>query len=183
MSATVSITLDDIYTDLGTFIMATLGLDANHVVQEFNNRVAMPTGPFVGMRLTTNKRLRTNEGSWIRPDPSADPPVPFPTTYQIEQGIMLNLQLDCYAPQSGDWATILSTLLRDDVGCVALAPTCQPLYADNPVRAPLVDGEEQYEDRWIVNARLQYNPVVSTPQDFADTLAIDLHNVDVEFPP
>lgn len=176
MSATVSISTDDLYAKLGTYIMATLGLDAAHVVQEFNNRVSMPVGPFVGMRLSNYKRLRTNETSW-------DTTNPAPTTMQREQGIMVNLQLDCYAPQSGDWAVILTTLLRDDAGCQALAPVCQPLYADDPTRAPLTDAEEQYEDRWIVTARIQYNPVVSTLQDFAATLAIDLNSVDVEFPP
>lgn len=175
-AATVDISLDDLYTDVGNFLVTQLGLDNAHVVQEFNNRVAMPVGPFVGMRLTAQKRLRTNEDSW-------DTTITDPTVYAREQGTQVRLQLDCYGPISGDWGLILSTLLRSDLGCTSLAPTCQPLYADDPVRAPLTDGEEQYEDRWIVSAFLQYNPTVSTPQDFADTLAVDLINVDVTFPP
>jgi hypothetical protein len=51
------------------------------------------------------------------------------------------------------------------------------------MQAALVNGEEQYEERWIVGANLQYNPVVSTPQQFADTLEATLINVDEAFPP
>lgn len=172
----VSPTDADMYTVLGNAIMAWLGLDAEHVVQEFNNEVAMPVGPFVGMRFGTRKRLRTNLTTW-------DTTNPAPTSVTKEQGMQVACQLDCYAPTSGDWAAILTTLFRDDVGVQALAPVCAPLYCDDGRRAPLEDAEEQWEDRYIVVLQLQYNPVVSTPQDFAGTLAIDLINVDVRFPP
>lgn len=172
----VTPTDDDIYTALGNAIVAWLGLATTQVVQEYGNEIPMPVGPFIGMRLGTRKRLRTNKVTW-------DTTNPAPTALTHEQGMQVACQLDCYAPNSGDWAAILTTLLRDDVGVQALAPTCAPLYCDEGRRAPLIDGEEQYEDRWIVMLQLQYNPVVSTPQDFADTLAIDLINVDVRFPP
>lgn len=172
----VTPTDDDMYTAIGNAIMAWLGLDAAHIVQEFNNEVAMPVGPFVGMRFGTRKRLRTNKTIWDRTNPA-------PTAVTKEQGVQIACQLDCYAPNSGDWASILTTLFRDPVGVAALDPICAPLYCDDGRRAPLTDSEEQYEDRWIVMLYLQYNPVLSTPQDFADTLAPTLTNVDVRYPP
>lgn len=172
----VTPTDSDIYTAVGNAIVAWLGLAPDHVVQEFNNEVAMPVGPFVGMRMGTRKRLRTNKVTW-------DTANPAPTSLTHEQGMQVALQIDCYAPNSGDWAALLTTLFRDDVGCRALAPTCAPLYCDDGKRAPLEDAEQQYEDRWIVMLQLQYNPVVSTPQDFADTLTVTLINADVSYPP
>lgn len=172
----VAPTDDDLYTALGNAIVAWLGLAPDHVVREFNNEVAMPVGPFVGMRFGTRRRLRTNKTAW-------DTTNPAPTALTHEQGMQVACQIDCYAPTAGDWAAILTTLLRDDVGVQALDPVCAPLYCDNGTRAPLTDAEEQYEDRYIVMLQLQYNPVVSTPQEFADTLTIDLINVDVRFPP
>ncbi len=166
----------DMYTVLGNAIMAWLGLDAEHVVQEFNNEVAMPVGPFVGMRFGTRKRLRTNLTTW-------DTTNPAPTSVTKEQGMQVACQLDCYAPTSGDWAAILTTLFRDDVGVQALDPVCAPLYCDDGRRAPLEDAEEQYEDRWIVVLQLQYNAVLSTPQDFASSIEIELIDVDVRYPP
>jgi hypothetical protein len=59
----------------------------------------------------------------------------------------------------------------------------QPLYADNPTQMPLIDGEAQYEQRWKLTASLQYNPIVTVSQDFADTLTLTLDEVDATFPP
>jgi hypothetical protein len=162
MSVTISIPQSQVYTALGNFIMSVLGLTAPFVVQNFDNRVPMPNGPFVGMSTILMKRLRTNIDS--------TPAGPSPTTQTSEQGTRVDIQIDCYSPAAADWANILTTLLRDNVGCLALAPTCAPLYADDPIRAPLTNAEEQYEDRWIVTARLQYNPVVTTTQQYADAV-------------
>ena len=160
----ISIPQSAVYTALGNFIVTVLGLTAPFVVQGFDNRVPMPNGPFVGMSAITMKRLRTNV------DTIGGPLGDDPSSVSAEQGTQVDIQLDCYSPLAADWANILTTLLRDNVGCLALAPTCQPLYADDPIRAPLENGEEQYEDRWIVTARLQYNPVVTTSVQSATVL-------------
>lgn len=163
-AVTISIPQSAVYAKLGNFIVSVLGLTAPFVVQGYDNRVPMPKGPFVGMSAVLMKRLRTNVdtiGGALGLDPSS---------ISSEQGTEVDVQLDCYSPLAADWANILTTLLRDNVGCLALAPVCQPLYADDPIRAPLENGEEQYEDRWIVTARLQYNPVVTTSVQSANVL-------------
>lgn len=176
-AATVDVPLDSVYQTVGNFIVATLGLAAGQLVQGYPNRVAMPVvGPFVEMHISVARRLNTNIDTWDETNPA-------PITMQQEQHVQLALQLSLYGPQSGDWAAILSTLLRDDVACQAFGDTCQPLYADDPIRAPLTDEERQYEDKWIVTGQLQYNPIVSTPSQFADTLALDLINVFEAYPP
>jgi hypothetical protein len=66
----------------------------------------------------------------------------------------------------------------------ALAPNCVPLYSDDPRRAPLVTGEEQWQDRWIVVAQIEYLPVTTIPQDFANVAGpVNLVDVDVAYPP
>lgn len=167
--ATVVNTLSDVYKALGDFITAQLGLAAAQVVQGFPNRVAQPPAGapgYVVMTAMLKKRLRTNIDNYA--GTVQVPPAPGPVT--AEQGQQLTVQLDCYGPNSSEWSDILSTLLRDNVGCLALAPKCQPLYADDPIRAPLTNAELQYEDRWIVQAVLQYNPVTTTAQEFATVL-------------
>jgi hypothetical protein len=164
--ATVVNTLSDVCAALGALVAAQLGLASGQVVQGYPNRVSMPVGPFVLMTATLKKRLRTNVDNYA--GTVSAPPAPGPVT--AEQGMQVDVQLDCYGPQSSDWADILTTLLRDNVGCLALAPKCQPLYADDPIRSPLIDAEAQYEDRWIVTARIQYNAVVTTAQTYATAL-------------
>lgn len=175
--STVTPVTDTVYAALSAFIMAQLNLDQLHVVQGYGNRVAMPTGPFVLLTYTAKKRLGTNLQDW-----SNDPDNP-PTNISFTQPQMVTVQIDCYGPQSSEWSDILSTLLRSYVGCDALAPSCQPFYADDPKRMPLTDAEDEYEDRWIVTLQLQVNSVVSTPQQFADTLELALIEVDARYPP
>ena len=175
-SATVDTTLSQVYADVGDFIVSTLGIDSTQVVQGYANRVAMPLGGFVEMHITRSARLSTNVDGWDTTNSN-------PTSATQTQAVQLALQLSLYGPASGDWAAIMSTLLRDAVACDALAPVCQPLYSDDPIRAPLTDAEQQYEDKWVVTAQLQYNPTVSTAQQFANTLDVTLINVDEAYPP
>ena len=175
----VTPTADQVYADVGAFIAAQLGLAVGvTVVQGFQNRVAMPTPPttgFVQMTVLSKKRLSTNHISWDTTDPD-------PSTISYQQNQMWTMQLDCYGPTASEWADILTTLLRSEVACDALT-TGQPLYADDPRRLPLANGEDQYEDRWMVTLQMQVNSVVSTPQDFADTLTLTLIEVDATYPP
>jgi hypothetical protein len=183
--ATVTPTVSQVITALGNFIVAMLGLAAVQVIRGYPNRTPMPptippTGypvGFVVMTEITKKRLRTNIDSFSPAPPPATPTtLPGPVT--SEQGQQLDVQIDVYGPNASEWSDILTTLLRDNIGCVALAPVCQPLYADDPMRAPLDNAEQQYEDRWIVTARLQYNPVTTTAQTYA-TVVGPVNTIDV----
>lgn len=180
--ATVTPTVSQVITALGNFIVALFGLKNVQVVRGYPNRVPMPpTVPpagypvgFVVMTEMNKKRLRTNIDNFV----STSNPAPAPGPVTSEQGQQLDVQIDVYGPNSSEWSDILTTLLRDNIGCLALAPTCQPLYADDPIRGPITDAEEQYEDRWIVTARLQYNPVTTTAQTYA-TVVGPVNTIDV----
>lgn len=165
MSLNISPTLDDVYAAVVAFILGIIPLDAAHVLKGNQNRIPSPVGPFAILNIISQKRLRTNVDTW-------DSSIPDPAGIVREQGIKLEMQIDLYGPASGDWAAIFSTMFRDEYGCTALAPNCQPLHADEPTRAPLVTGESQYLDRWIVRAQLEYVPVVTTADEFATTVEI-----------
>jgi len=177
MSLTVDPTLDDVYEALGDLVTAIVPTGVV-VIQGLPNRASLPPASpgFVAMTAVLQQRLRTNVDTY-------DDPTPTTGTRSMEQGRKLSIQLDCYGADSGNWAAMLSTVLRSEYGCEALAEVGAPLYADDARMAPLIDSERQYEQRWIVGAQLQYNPVTVTPQQFADTLAVDLVNVDERYPP
>lgn len=174
MTLAVSITQDEVLTKLGDFIATVI--TGVPVIQLPVNRVSMPPASpgFIGMRPLLQGRIATNFTTW------GDV---LPTTLQLEQPIRYPVQLDCYGASAAEWAVILSTVLRDSYGVEELKPILAPLYAEDPRFAPLVDGEEEYETRWIVGAVLQYNPVVTAPQQFADTVTAALINVDESYPP
>lgn len=179
-AATISVTLDQLYTAVGTFLQTVLG--AVPVVQGQGNQVAapavatdtaMPTSGYVQMQAFNNRRTATNQDTW---DPDAQ-------TQASESDREVQMALDFYGPQSQDWAVLVTTLWRDGYGVAQLAPVCAPLYADEEFQIALVDGEEQYEERWHVDAYLQYNPVTTTVQQSATALSVTLINVDEKYPP
>lgn len=180
---TVSPTHEDVYTKLRAFL-ATVVPSGVAIIQGLPNRTSMPPADpgFVAMTATLLQRLRTNVDAYD--DPTQPPGPPFIVgSVAAEMGTKLSVQLDFYGALSGDWAAMVTTLLRDEYGVNQLAPSCAPLYAEDARMAPLVDSERQYEQRWIVGAVLQYNPVTSTPMEFAATLDVELVNVDERYPP
>lgn len=166
--------LQSLYAVLIPFIASVLGLQDTQVVLGLANRAAMPLPGFVLVQAISRHRLAT--GLEIPDQTSADP-----TAMAIEQAVEFTVQIDAYGPNSSSWADTLTTLLRNEVGCVALAPNAAPLYADDARMAPLTDAEAQYEERWIIEATFQVNPVTSVVQQYADTLAIDVVSVTEEF--
>jgi hypothetical protein len=177
MPLQVSLTTEDLYTALRRFVLDVVPTGVE-VVQGLGNRVSTPppSPGFVAMTANLISPHRTPVESWERDNPD-------PNAISIEQGTVVRVQLDCYGPTSGDWAIALVAALRSEYGVRLLAPEAAPLYAEDPIQAPLIDSEGQYESRWIVGARLQYNPVVSTPMEFADTAEVTLINIDERYPP
>lgn len=175
MTLAVSLTRADVYTRLKALLTDVLPAGIE-VVQGQGNRVAMPTGnEYVVMTANLLTPHRTPVVEWDKNDPDAD-------EIRIEQGTLVRIQLDCYGERAQDWAVILCTVLRNGYSVQFLTPLA-PLFADNPVQAPLIDAEQQYNERWIVGANVQYNPVVTAPQEFANAAEAEIINVDVSYPP
>lgn len=93
----------------------------------------------------------------------------------MTQEAQLSVQLDVHGPQSANMAATITTLMRDEVAAdmfAAINPAVSPLYADDPRQMPFVNGENQVESRWIVEAQLQVSQVVSAPQQYADSVVV-----------
>jgi hypothetical protein len=172
MTATVTPTQSDVFTALRTFILSLISCE---VVRGLDNGVPMPLGGFIALTPLYQNRLSTNVDGYADPTPTTG-------SKTAQQATQSTIQIDCYGPDSGDWAVMLSTMLRDEYACLSMAPNVQPLHADDPKMLPIVDGEQQYEQRWAVTAVLQYNPIVSTPAQFFDAVSVDLVDVDVKYP-
>lgn len=103
------------------------------------------------------------------------------------QNSMATVQLDIHGPNGADNAQVISTLLRDEFGVEQFAiadPTggISPLFADDPKQIPFINDSQQYEDRWVVECRLQVNQTVSVPQQYADGIDVRLISVEASFP-
>ena len=165
-----------LYAALRAFL---LGLVTCPVLQSQQNRIAMPTGDFILMTglgtpgLSTDKTAFTPGGS-------------NPGNETHSRSTQWNVQLDCYGPDAADMAALIATTLKTDYAAQQFALAAieiQPLYANDPRQMTIVDSEQQYEPRWVVELALQYNPTVTLPQDYAMFLSVIPAEVDAVFPP
>lgn len=108
----------------------------------------------------------------------------------VQQALKMTVQLDFHSIDlsSGDLAVTVSTLFRDAFAVEQFANQSPnygvvPLYADDARQAPFNNDSKQVETRWIVEALLQANVVVTVPQQFADAVDLGLISVDATYPP
>jgi hypothetical protein len=180
MTLAASPTLDTVATKLGNLLLdAVIGVvpAGTPVLRGPINRAAQPPVDHVVFTILDRHRLRQNVETDVDPFPSAGGET------QTEQGIKLMVQVDFYGRTAANWVDPFTTVWHSEKAFRYLAPECAPLYADDGRMIPLTTGEEQFLERWAVTAMLQYNPVTSVPQQFADTLSANVINVDERYPP
>lgn len=179
MAATISITELNVCGALRSFLLGILASGVE-VVRAQDNDVGEPQGAdFVMMNVISLPRLATNVDSYT--DPGTNP-----GTRNSMQAIKMGVQLDVHGPNSADNSAMITTLFRDEYACVqfaAINPDIQPLYCDEPKQVPFINGENLYEQRWIITVAIEYNPVTQTPQDFFDQVEVEIINVDAAYPP
>lgn len=176
MSASISVTQSMLYTALRTFLLTLVSCP---VLQSQQNRTAMPQGDFILMTGLNAPGLSTDKTTFI-------PGQSNPGNETHARSTQWNVQLDCYGPDAADMAALIATAFKTDYAAETLAEAAieiQPLYANDPRQMTIVDSEGQYNPRWIVELALQYNPVVTLPQDFAMSLTVVPAEVDATFPP
>lgn len=171
MTLLISINDDAISTALRSWL---LSLITTEVDSGLTNRVAQPPGPAVIFTPLSTKRLATNEERF---DDATQ------TTSSQEQTEKI-YQVDCYGALSGDWATIINLKWRSPSAVLFLKPLgVIPLFSEDPNQVPFINGEDQYEERWTLKLHLQYNPVVSTPQDSITSASVTLIDTDRVYTP
>lgn len=164
---------DNLFIAVRAFIIAALpSFDPNKIIQGLDNLTPMPQNEAIVITATGQKRLSTNRNTYTVDQNRL---ISMPTEYDI--------QVDCYGENASDNATILKALWRDQFGVEQLVSIGAPLYATEPIQMPLINGENNYEKRWTFTALLQFNPVITVPQQSATDLVVSSINVDTQYPP
>ena len=171
-----TLTDDDILTAVRAFLLAYVVQPGGEVVGDVDNLVSMPKNPYIVMNHLTKPRLSTNVQSY---DYSTVGTYTI-ATQTIVQATQYGLQLDCVDGTSGgDWAQTISTIWRDEIAEDFLNPYgVAPLYTDDPKHAPWVNGENQWESRWIVNVYMQVNPALLLPASSYGHATVGIVDVD-----
>ena len=172
MAVVIDINDQDVFTAMRTFLQSFIPSTVQ-VVQAQDNRVPMPKGGFITMNNTGMDRISFNIDNYE--SVLQGKTILTPTRY--------SMQLDFYGSLSQTWAMQTVALFRDEYATAIFPSNIQPLYADDPMQIPLVDGEAQYEQRWKLFASLQYNPILSTTHQSMTAVEIELAPIDQTFKP
>ena len=176
MSPTLSLTEDQIFDALGGFLDAVLPAGVLSLKGQ-TNRVPEPNvDDFVIMTSQGSTMLSTNEESWDT----------LGIALSEVQATELRIQLDVHGSNSSDNAQVIKTLFRSQYGAnyfLGLGLSLAPLYVSDGSRIPFVNGEDQWEDRWVLIVSLEVKPTISYVQDYFTSLDLRLAEVDTVFPP
>lgn len=156
-----SITIEAVITALGAFLQPFVP-EGIQIIRGQQNRVAPPDGSFVKLTELLQVDLETPSLT----DDAADSQI------NIKGPKRIDVQVDFYGPSAGDWCAAVKGIYRSIYAPGQFADGIKPLYCTDGHQAPLISGEEQYETRWTLTASLQYNPLVTLPQQSANTLAV-----------
>lgn len=186
--------------------IATTALNITAVDPDFSGRIAVGSVIF-GVGVTTGTvvtALGTGTGGigtyTVSPSQTVTSETLAAGTETLMQVTEVHIQVDVHGPNAWDNAQTVTTLFRDEVGVGLFALSgfdVTPLYADDPVQMPFLNAEQQYENRWVITARLEANQSVTWPLQYADQLKLNaprppyaapvplngLIDVDVVFPP
>lgn len=153
---TASITIDQVIDALAAFLAPFM--PGAQIVRAQVNRVALPSNPCAVLTELLQVDLSVPATDY---QPLAD-------TATIYGPSRIDVQIDFYGAQAGEFCKTVKTAFRSHWGFAHFPANIKPLYTSDGVQSPLLTGEQQYESRWTLTASMQYNPTVTVPQEFAD---------------
>lgn len=162
----ISLTVDDVIDALATFMEPLV--DGAQIVRAQVNRVPMPDAPCIVLTELLTVDLSVPYADYI--PPSA--PIPALGVAALHGPSRIDVQADFYGATAGELCQSVRTAFRTGWGFDTFPQEIKPLYTSDGVQMPLITGEQQYQSRWTLTASMQYNPVVTVPQDFAETLEV-----------
>lgn len=173
-------------TAVRAFVLDTIGSDGAtiEVVKGQDNRVPAPASDnYVVMTSMLQAMLETNTTTY---HDGAFDPTPGAGERKDLAPRDVTVQLDFHGPASMDLCTLVHAMTRTSYATDLFVQSgfdVTPLYATEPRQQGFVNGEQQVENTWIVDLHVQCNPLITSPQDFADELAIGVISVDATYPP
>ncbi|MEY0837376.1 hypothetical protein AB7238_14205 [Providencia alcalifaciens] len=162
MAATISVTERDIFSELRPYLIE---LFECPVVVGYQNNVALPKDCIVMFKLFT-KNLDQTSNYWDAET----------SEITAQTSIEGTFQLDFYGTEADSRADTVSILWRSPY-TTARMKKIQPLYSGEPRKNILVNESNQYENRVMLDIKLQYNPETSYQVDSVDSISIETTNI------
>ncbi|EOB5436650.1 hypothetical protein ACJQ6S_000541 [Yersinia enterocolitica] len=168
----IDYTIDNIIDTLADFVEPICG----RVQQAQVDRVPMPKGEFCIMTPLKPKRLSTTR------EINQDTGSPSTSAMGYTEVRQLDIQVDIYGPNAADRAVKLETVFTSDYAYQKIKDIdsrLAPLYSSDAFNSAMINGENQYQDRWTLTLTVQPHITVSFPQDYFDKAEITTQQVDI----
>ncbi|WP_244577354.1 phage neck terminator protein [Escherichia coli] len=164
-------TVDNIIDVLADFLEPVAGT----CVQAQANRVPMPKGQFCVLTPLRFTRLSSTKEM---PGDTGDASTSTMSYAEVRQA---DIQVDFYGDNAGDRAVAVETLFASDYAwskIKSLDARLSPLYSSPAIQAPMINAEDQWEERYLLTLSLQAHITVSLSQDYFDKAEILTDMVD-----
>lgn len=156
-----SITHADIYAEVRAYMLGLFSCPPETIIQGYQNDAPLPSNAIV-MSMLFEHGL----------DISANYYAPGDKAY-LQQSVEITMQIDFYGEESGDRARKLCNFWKSQHAAARLI-SCQPLYSKDPMQMEFINEQSRYEQRWMVEIALQYNPEFEYDQIYLDMPTINL---------
>lgn len=176
MTATISITQDDMTTALRGFLLSLVDAEV-FLAQE--NLVPMPNQDFVTMTPMFITGISTNRVAYLDPGSGIG-------SEMTQRSAQWRCQLDFYGNTAQEMAAIVGTMVRSEYSANWFRQNnyqITPLYAGEPHQTTMINAEKQYENRWTLDFMAQVNAAVTTPMQFMDSITVGTIAADLKYPP
>lgn len=143
------------------------------------DRVPMDKGAFCILtplrfkRLSTSREINKDTGS------QSTSAIGFTEVRQAD------IQVDIYGVSAGDRAIALETLFRTGYAydaIKALDTRVAPLYSTEAIQAPMINAENQWQERFTLTVSLQVHITIDVPQDYFDAVNFTIEQADKATP-
>lgn len=160
---TVDTTEIDIFRALGDYVKAAVGAQHNEIVLTPTGNNPLPYNAVV-MHIIDEVNMDTQTTKYDEENGKA----------YVSRSVQARVQLDFYGSMAGQRSRIIDSLWRTNYS-VDTIKTLTPLFVNSRHRDPYINDSQAYENRWILDLALQYNPVVEHDQDFVDEIDLTIN--------
>ncbi|MEQ1964328.1 hypothetical protein ABLB69_14405 [Xenorhabdus khoisanae] len=162
MATVITVTHDNLFAEVRQYLIALLSCD---VIQGYQNDVPAPDNGVV-MHVLFERDIDYIANYYHHES----------SEITAQRSVELTMQLDFYGDEADSRARVVANLWQSSYTTARLKK-CQPLYSEQPRKMVLVNEANQYENRVMLEIKLQYNPEISYSVESTDSFSIDLNAI------
>lgn len=157
--AQLNISNQDLYREIRLFLLGLFPGATSQIIQSAQNNQPLPENAIV-MQVLFDSNMDESVTTYNPPGEA-----------MVQNSVEVRVQLDFYGAMAESRSRIVANLWKNYYGTDNME-ICKPLYVQSRQRHPYINDSNQYEDRFILDLGLQYNPEITHAQDFAEDASV-----------